>query len=307
MRTSVIGDLEVSVIGLGCNNFGRALDLDGTKAVVDAALEAGITFFDTAANYGGGQSEALLGVALGSRRRDVILATKFGVPRPDEGSAGASPAYIRGSVERSLRALNTDVIDLYQIHQPDPDVPIAETLGALWELQAAGKVREIGCSNFDVAQTAAALARSDDSNRPRFVSNQVHYSLVHREPESTGLAQLCLSERVALLPYYPLASGLLTGKVQRGTVPEGRLSMDRYQRFLTDRNFAVAETLVGFAQDRGIPPGQAALAWLLSRPAVPAVTPGATKPDQVRANAAAANVRLADGDIADLDALVGSA
>ena len=306
MRTARLGALDVSVIGLGCNNFGRALDLEGSVAVVEAALDNGITFFDTAANYGNGQSESFLGQALRNRRDEAIIATKFGMPRPDESRGGASPEYMRASAERSLAALRTDVIDLYQLHKPDPDVPIAETLGALWELVDAGLVREIGCSNLDAGQLEIALAAATQRGGRRFVSNQVEYSLIHRAPDSDGLTDVCLSEGVALLPYYPLANGLLTGKVTKGVRPEGRLNLDRYQRYLTDENYAIADVVVGFARTNGIEPAQLALAWLLSRPAVPAVTPGATRVEQVVSNVQAASVDADAVDFAELQRLVSS-
>lgn len=300
MRHTQLGSLQIPVIGLGCNNFGRALDQAGSTAVVDAAFDTGATFFDTAANYGNGQSEHFLGKALRGRRDEAIVATKFGVPRPDEERGGASAAYIRHSVERSLAALGTDVIDLLQLHKPDPDTPIAETLGAMWDLVDSGTVREIGCSNLDRDQMAEAMAAAAAAGRTGFVSNQVHYSLVHRAPETTGLDQL----DVALLPFYPLGNGLLTGKTRRGGAPQGRLQMDRYERFLVDRNFDIAEATERLATEVGVQPAQVALAWLLARPSVPAVTPGATTRAQVMSNAAAASVALTDAQWAAFDETV---
>lgn len=301
METSKIGSLEVSAIGIGCNNFGRALDEAGSKAVVDAALDCGINFFDTAANYGSGQSEGFLGAALRGRRELAVIATKFGVPRPDEDHGGAAPAYVRRSVEKSFDALGTDTIDLLQLHKPDPEVPIADTLSAMWDLVDDGTVREIGCSNLDAAQLREALDCADAAGRPRFVSNQVEYSLIHRDPEHNGLVSLCADEGVALLPFYPLANGLLTGKTRRGETPQGRLTMDRYQKYLTDENFDIAESVVAFAAERGVEPVEVALRWLLSRRAVPAVTPGATKPEQVMSNARAGASSLDAGEFAELD------
>jgi aryl-alcohol dehydrogenase-like predicted oxidoreductase len=211
--TRRIGSLEVSVVGLGCNNFGRRLDYDATSAVVDAALDAGITFFDTADVYGATKSEEYLARALGRRRDDVVVATKFG-SRLDEERRGARPEYVRRAVEDSLRRLGTDRIDLYQLHTPDPDVPIGETLGALDELVQTGKVREIGCSNFSAEQ----LREAEEATREgaaRFVSVQNEYSLLHRAPEQDVLPE-CERAGLAFIPYFPLANGLLTGKYRRG-------------------------------------------------------------------------------------------
>lgn len=305
MRTAQIGTLEVSAIGLGCNNFGRALDQEGTDLVVAASLEAGVTYFDTASNYGNGQSERLLGNALGSRRDEAVIATKFGFPVPGvEGSGGARPEWVKKSVERSLGELGTDRIDLIQLHQPDPQTPIADTLGAMAEVVEQGKAREIGCSNLDAAQMAEALALSDSAGFPRFVSNQVEYSLVHSDPAANGLADLAVAEGWALLPFYPLASGLLTGKKRQGEPVEGRLNMDRYQRFLTDRNFQIVEGLRSFALSRDVPMVTAALGWLLAQPGVPSVTPGATRPDQVVANAAAADWTPSAADLDEIQTIL---
>ncbi|HEX7008393.1 MAG TPA: aldo/keto reductase, partial [Phycisphaeraceae bacterium] len=208
MQTRRIGSLEVSVVGLGCNNFGRRLDADATAQVVHAALDAGITFFDTADIYGGTLSETYLGKALDKRRDEVVIATKFGM-EVDPQRKGAHPRYVRQAVEDSLRRLGTDYIDLYQLHTPDPEVPIADTLGVLDELVKSGKVREIGCSNFSAQQLEEAQA----AVRPgaaRFVSVQNEYSLLHREPEQAVLPA-CERLGLAFIPYFPLANGLLTG------------------------------------------------------------------------------------------------
>jgi aryl-alcohol dehydrogenase-like predicted oxidoreductase len=307
MRTSWIGDLEVSVVGLGCNNFGRALDKVGSAAVVDAALDVGINHFDTASNYGEGQSESFLGAALGARRDDVVIATKVGVPIPGwEGSGGAAPDYVRQVLERSLTELGTDYVDIYMIHFPDPKTPIEDTLAVMSAMVDEGKVRQIGCSNFDPAQLNEALAVSAERGWPPFVCDQVEYSLLHREPEENGLAELCVQSGVALLPYYPLANGLLTGKTKRGGEPQGRLRMERYQEYLTDENFDVVEAVERFARDRGLTMVQVALGWLLSREAVPAVTAGATSPEQIRSNAAAADWEPSADDLASLEDLLGA-
>jgi aryl-alcohol dehydrogenase-like predicted oxidoreductase len=303
-----IGTLEVSAIGLGCNNFGRALDSAGSARVVSAALDSGINYFDTASNYGEGQSEAFLGAAIGSRRDEVVIGTKFGVPVPGwEGSGGASPAYARLALERSLRELGTDYVDLLMIHFPDPATPIEDTVDVMNEMITEGKVRQIGCSNFDADQLEEALDVSDEKGLARFVANQVQYSMVHREPETNRLSQLCVDRGVSVLPFYPLASGLLTGKTRRGETPRGRLQMERYQSFLTDERFDVAEGVESFAQDRGLTMVQVALGWLLAKEAVPSVTPGATTTEQVAANALAADWLPTGDDLADLELLLGPA
>lgn len=305
MRTTTIGALEVSVIGLGCNNFGRALDAAGTSEVVDVALEAGMNFFDTASNYGEGLSESFLGAALGDKRDQVVIATKFGVPVPGwEGSGGASPDYVTAATERSLRELGTDYIDLLMIHFPDPDTPIGDTLGAMNDLVLAGKVREIGCSNFGPAQLeeAASAAAGLGLN---LVCDQVHLSMVHRDPLEDGTLDTARRLEVAVLPYYPLASGLLTGKARRGKALEGRLKMDRYQHFLTDENFDLVEALDVFAAERDLTMVQVSLGWLIAQDGVPSVTAGATRPEQVRANAAAAEWIPGDDDLAELARLLG--
>jgi aryl-alcohol dehydrogenase-like predicted oxidoreductase len=303
VRRVPLGALEVSVIGLGCNNFGRALDQEGTTAVVNAALDAGVNFFDTSDNYGDAQSERFLGEALGSRRSEVVIATKFGQVLPGVLEGGARPEYIRSAVTRSLRELGTDYIDLYQLHWPDPETPIGDTLETMWSLVEQGLVREVGCCNLDAGQLDEALAWADERGRPRFVSDQIEYSLLHREPQTNGLTELALDRGVSLLPYYPLTSGLLTGKAVKGRTPEGRLSMDRYQRFLTDRNYGIVDRLRAFAAARELSMVQVALGWLVAQPEVPAVTPGATRPEQVFANAAAAEWIPGPDDLAELDGI----
>jgi aryl-alcohol dehydrogenase-like predicted oxidoreductase len=306
MRTAWIGDLEVSVVARGCNNFGRALDKAGSKEVVEAALEVGINHFDTASNYGEGQSESFLGAALGKRRDDVVIATKVGVAISGwEGSGGAAPQYVRQVLERSLTELGTDFVDVYMVHFPDPETPIEDTLAVMSAMLDEGKVRQIGCSNFDPGQLTEALAVSAERGWPPFVCDQVQYSMLHRDPEGNGLADLCLEEGVALLPYYPLANGLLTGKTKRGGEPQGRLRMARYQEYLTDENFDVVEAVDGFASARDLSMVQVALGWLLAQEAVPAVTAGATSPDQVRANAKAADWEPSTEDLAALEDLLG--
>jgi aryl-alcohol dehydrogenase-like predicted oxidoreductase len=303
MNTRRIGSLEVSVVGLGCNNFGRRLDYDATTAVVDAALDAGITFFDTADVYGGTKSEEYLAGALGRRRDEVVVATKFGAA-VDEQRRGARPEYVRHAVEDSLRRLGTDRIDLYQLHTPDPDVPIGKSLAVLDELVKAGKVREIGCSNFSPDQ----LREAEEAVREgavRFVSVQNEYSLIHREAEHDVLPE-CERLGIAFIPYFPLANGLLTGKYRRGKdVPAGgRLDSARGERLLTNNNLAVVERLVEFSQRRGHTVLELAFSWLLKWPAVASVIAGATSPEQARSNAAAAGWKLTDGELVEVDSIL---
>src|SRR5579864_7916593 len=300
MEKRRIGSLQVSVVGLGCNNFGWRLDADATAKVVHAALDAGVNFFDTADIYGGTKSEEYLGKALRGRREQVIVATKFGM-KVDEQRQGAKPAYVRQAAEDSLRRLGTDYIDLYQLHQPDAETPIADTLGALNELVKAGKVREIGCSNFSAQQIEEAEA----AVRPgaaRFVSVQNEYSLLHREPEREVLAE-CERQGLAFLPYFPLAGGVLTGKYRRGQPdPAGtRLTAKPGAggRFLTDRNREAAEALAGLAAARGHTLLELAFSWLLGHRVVASVIAGAMTPEQVRANAGAAGWQLTAADLAE--------
>jgi aryl-alcohol dehydrogenase-like predicted oxidoreductase len=302
METRSIGSLAVSVVGLGCNNFGMRLDAAGTAAVVDAAIDAGINFFDTADIYGDTQSEQFLGRALAGRRGRVILATKFGM-RVDDQRQGARPAYVRQALEDSLRRLATDHIDLYQLHTPDATTPIADTLAALDDLVRAGKVRQIGCSNFSAAQLREAQA-AVGAGAARFVSVQNEYSLLHREPEREVLAE-CERQGLAFLPFFPLASGLLSGKYRRGVEPprDTRLTGTGglARRFMTDRNREAAQALAEFAAARGHSLLELAFSWLLRHRAVASVIAGATAPEQVRANVAAAGWQLGADDLAAID------
>lgn len=303
METRQIGSIEVSVVGLGCNNFGGRLDAPRTAAVVHAALDAGITLFDTADIYGGTHSEELLGRALGPRRAQVVVATKFGMPIDDQ-RKGAGPAHVRRAAEDSLRRLGTDHIDLYQLHQPDPQTPIADTLGALDALVRAGKVREIGCSNFSVAQ----LREAESAVRPgaaRFVSVQNQYSLLDREPER-GVLEACVRSGLGFLPFFPLASGLLSGKYRRGqpAPPGSRLTAGPLvERFLTEANLALVEELTTFAASRDRSLLTLAISWLAAQRPVSSVIAGATTPEQVRANVAAAGWRLDADELAEIDAI----
>jgi aryl-alcohol dehydrogenase-like predicted oxidoreductase len=301
MKLRSIGSLRVPVVGLGCNNFGMRIDAAATERVVAAALDAGINFFDTADIYGSTKSEEFLGRALGRRRREAIVATKFGMAVDDK-RRGARPEYVRRAAEDSLKRLGTDYIDLYQLHQPDPDVPIADTLGALAELVKAGKVKEIGCSNFSAQQLDEA-ARATAPGAARFVSVQNEYSLLHREPE-TSVLPACDRLGMTFLPYFPLASGLLTGKYERGNPPtDSRLSLLWTQRFTTEKNVAIAEALKAFAASRGHTLLELAISWLASRPQVASVIAGATSPEQVRANAAAVTWPLPREELSEIDRL----
>jgi aryl-alcohol dehydrogenase-like predicted oxidoreductase len=303
MQMRKIRSLDVSVVGLGCNNFGWRIDSEASARVVDAAIESSVTFFDTADRYGKGQSEDFLGRALGKRRDQIILATKFGMEM-EKGQQGASPRYVREAVEASLRRLRTDRIDLYQLHQPDPKTPITDTLGALDELVGTGKVREIGCSNFSVAQIREAANASQD--RAQFVSVQNEFSLFHREPETNGVLAECERRRLAFLPYFPLASGLLTGKYRKGKkLPDGSRAADSWgPKVFTEQNLAIVESLIEFAESKGHTVLELAFAWLLSHKPVASVIAGASKPEQVRANAKAADWQLSADDLARIDAIM---
>jgi len=297
--------LRVSVAGLGCNNFGGRIDLAATMAVVAAALDAGITFFDTARVYGDGKSEEFLGQALGTRRRDVVIATKFGMGREDPESGG-SRRYVMRAVETSLKALGTDWIDLYQLHQPDPRTPIEETLDALDTLVNQGKVRYVGCSKFAGWQIADAHWTAIHHGFRRFVSAQNQWSLLHRDVE-TEVVPACGRFGLGILPYFPLASGLLTGKVRRGERPpaDSRLSAADFAALLTDSHFDKLDRLEVWGRAHGRSLLGIALAWLASQTVVSSVIAGATKPDQVRANADAATTTLDADEIHEIGELVG--
>ena len=304
LETRRIGSLEVSAVGLGCNNFGWKLDEHATAAVVHAALDAGITFFDTADIYGSTQSEAFLGRALGTRRDHAVIATKFGMA-VDDRRRGARPEYVRQACEDSLRRLGTDRIDLYQLHQPDPSVPIQDTLGALNDLVRAGKVREIGCSNFSVEQLREAEA-AVHPGAARFVSVQNEYNLLHRDPERDVIPE-CRRLGMAFLPFFPLASGLLTGKYRQGQPPpEGsRLAtVDRFAKTATDRSLAIVESLFQFATSHGHTLLELAISWLARHPTVASVIAGATSPQQVKTNAAGARWAFTAEESAEVEELL---
>ncbi|MFL6030512.1 MAG: aldo/keto reductase [Gaiellaceae bacterium] len=293
----------VSVVGLGCNNFGMRVDLDGTRAVVDAALDAGITLFDTADIYGGtGGSESFLGEVLEGRRDRVVFATKFGGDMGDGTEARGSREYIRKAVEASLQRLRTDYIDLYQYHTPDKVTPLAETFGALDELVREGKARYVGHSNLSAEQVEEVdgIAREHGWARP--VSAQNRYSLLHRDPEE-DLLPVCERLGLGVLPYFPLASGLLTGKYRRGEARPKGTRLESRDEVFTDEAFDRVEALESFAQERGVTLLDVAIGGLAAQPAVGSVISGATKPEQVRANAAAGDWEPTADDLAALDAI----
>ena len=297
---------RVSVVGIGCNNFGMRIDQAATSAVVGAAIDCGINFFDTADVYGGaGKSEEYLGKALGGKRSEVVLASKFGAPMGDgELQKGASRRYIFKAVEASLKRLGTDYIDLYQLHLPDTETSIEETLGALDDLVSQGKIRYIGNSNFSGWQIADAdwSARSGSMNR--FVTAQNQYNLLDRRVEREVIPS-CVRFGLGVLPYFPLASGLLTGKYRRGEqAPDGtRLAAwgERGAKALSDDNFEVLDKLTAFAADHGKSLLELAMSWLVCKPVISSVIAGATNPEQVVANANAAQWRLTAEQSAEID------
>jgi aryl-alcohol dehydrogenase-like predicted oxidoreductase len=311
MRYRSLGEsgLVVSVAGLGCNNFGRRLDTDATRAVVDAAIDAGITLLDTADTYGGaGRSEEILGEVLAGRRDQVVLATKFGHQGADMGYGAAAGgkggrAYIRRAVEQSLRRLQTDHIDLYQIHTPDPVTPVAETLTALGELVQQGKIRYIGHSNFSGWQIAEAALLARELGTVPFISAQNHWSLLERQVE----AEVVPAARhfgLGVLPYFPLANGLLTGKIRRGQgAPEGSRLAGRPE-YVTDQKLDRVEELISWAQEEGVTALDAAIGGLAALPGCTSVIAGATSPEQVKANAEAASWQPSAEQLAAISAIM---
>lgn len=299
LPTRRLGDLDVTVAGLGCNNFGRRIGLEQTRAVIDAALETGVNLLDTADSYGDGRSEELIGEVLSDGRRErVVLATKFGMDRGAElPGAPGSAAYVRAACDRSLRRLRTDVIDLLQYHKPNPDVAIEETLGAMQELVGEGKVRALGVSNFSAEQLEEACRVTP------VASLQNEYSLLRREIER-DVIPACERLGVGVLPYFPLASGLLSGKYRRGEeAPEGTRLAGRGP-LASDADWDAIEALERFAAARGIELIDVAVGGLAARPAVASVIAGATKPEQVRRNAAAARWQPAAEDLEEIDRIL---
>jgi aryl-alcohol dehydrogenase-like predicted oxidoreductase len=302
--------LLVSTIGLGCNNFGGRLDLEGTRAVIHAAFDHGITLFDTADVYGNqGGSETLMGQVLGDRRKDIVLASKFGLPMDGENGRlkGGSRRYIMSAVEASLKRLKTDYLDLYQYHKPDPLTPTEETLRALDDLVKQGKVRYIGCSNLPGWQVVEAQWTSKHLGLESFVSCQDEYSLLVRKAEQ-DVAPVAARYGMGLLPYFPLASGMLTGKYRRGAPPPDGTRMagtDRYSRYQTDSSYDVVEKLDAFAKARGHSLVELAFSWLLAKSPVSSVIAGATKPEQIAQNVKAGDWALTEGEIREIEAIAG--
>jgi aryl-alcohol dehydrogenase-like predicted oxidoreductase len=309
LRTRALGDsgLDVSVVGLGCNNFGRRVDLAGTRAVVDAAIAEGVTFFDTADIYGGsGASEELLGEVLQGRRDKVILATKFGMDMGDGKGPRGSRDYIRQAVEASLSRLRTDVIDFYWYHQPDGVTPVGETLEALHELVGAGKVRGIGASNFSARQLEEADAVAREHGITRFTAVQNQYSLLVRDAEREVLPA-CERLGIGFVPFFPLASGLLTGKYRRGEPGPAGARLSGRDQIATEEQFELIDALQTYADERGLSLIDVAIGALLARDVVSSVIAGATKPEQVRANAAAAKWTPSEDDLRALGELIEAA
>ena len=304
ITTRPLGDsgLWASIIGLGCNNFGRRIDLAGTRAVIDAAIEDGVTFLDTADIYGpDGRSEELMGEALTGRRDQIVLATKFGMDMHDGRGPRGSRDYVMQAADDSLRRLRVDVIDYYWYHQPDGVTPIAETLGALQELITAGKVRAIGCSNFDGAQLREADAAARSNGLTRFTAVQNNYSLLVREDAEQDALPACRELGIGFVPFFPLASGLLTGKYAAGQPAPAGTRLAGRDRVATDEQFALVAALQEYADERALALAHVAIGALLAREGVVTVIAGATRPEQVHANAAAANWDPGPEDMAALD------
>ncbi|MCW2801413.1 MAG: aldo/keto reductase [Aeromicrobium sp.] len=297
--------ITVSTVGVGCNAFGTRIDATQTRAVVDAAFEHGVTFFDTADSYG--ESEVLLGQALAGRRDEVVLATKFGMDLGgrlgDDGGRRGTAAYVKKAIESSLTRLGTDHIDLYQLHTPDPLTPIEETLGAMNELVVEGKVRAIGSSNLQAWQLVDADWISKTKGIASFVTAQNEYSLYNRSAE-VELTPACLALGVGILPYFPLAYGLLTGKYRRGEAAPNGTRLEAQAQRLETANWDRIESLEGFAAQRGISILQLAIGGLAAQPAVSSVIAGATKPEQIAANAAAGEWVPTEDELKEL-AMVG--
>jgi len=310
MDTRKIGELEVSTVGLGCNNFGMKLDVTQTAEVVNAAIDAGITYFDCADIYGGGESEVFLGKALESRRDEVVLATKFGhytsIP---EGSHGGSAEWISKKVEESLTAMGTDRIDHYQLHWPDTDTPIEETLGALDQLVQDGKVLELGCSNFSAEQLNEAYGVAGHKGLTPFRTCQNHYSLLTRNPEQEGVLDACAATNVGFVPFFPLESGLLTGKSRKGEdLPDNSRLKNwgkRAAMFIDDDKLDLITQLAQFSEQQGHTLLELAMSWLASNPLVTTVIAGATTTDQIKTNVSAASWTLSDDERAEVDRICG--
>ena len=299
-------DIKVSVIGLGCNNFGGRIDLEATRKVIDATLALGVNHLDTADIYGGGgTSEEFIGACLGTRRKDVVLATKFGKPMADHpADRRGTRAYLHAAVEASLRRLRTDWIDLLYMHEPDPGTPIEESLRAVEELRAAGKVRAFAGSNFSPGETGDAVDAAKRLGIAGFVATQDEYSLLARDIEA-ALLPVLETHRLSLVPYFPLASGALSGKYRKDRpMPAGaRLtgSAKYAERYFSGPTADTVEALIAFAEQRGHTLLELALSWLVARPRVTSIITGATKPEQIAANVAAVNWKLSAEELAEVD------
>jgi len=305
LRNLGASGLRVSVGGLGCNNFGKRIDHESSRAVSHKALDAGITLFDTADTYGGrGGSETVMGQILGDRRKDIVLASKFGMAMDDGEKKGASRRYMMAAVEASLKRLKTDWLDLYQVHQPDPLTPIEETLRGLDDLVRAGQVRYVGCSNDSAAQVTEAQWAARHLNLNAFISCQDEYNLLKRDLDGERLGVM-QRYGLGLLPFFPLASGLLTGKHKRGAAASGtRLATAQFAgRFMTDANFDIVEKLEAFVTARGHTMTDLAFSWLAARAPVASIIAGATKPEQIEANVKATGWTLTADDMAEIDKL----
>lgn len=293
MERRRIGDLEVSIVGLGCNNLGARLDEEGAQSLIDEAWDLGVTYFDTAESYAAGASESILGRALGTRRKDAVIATKFGRTQPDEAVTDILP-WIEAALHGSLQRLGTDYVDLYYIHRFPLAIPIADVLGALNELVLSGKVRAVGCSNFTAEQLRDAAAAATGSGMVRFSAIQNEYSLLHREPES-GLIPTCGELGVAFVPYFPLASGLLTGKYRAGSTPPDGSRLQAWGRrgseMLAPERLEAVERYARLAEQQGRSLLELALAYLAGAPSVATVLAGAMSVEQIRSNVAAITSR----------------
>jgi aryl-alcohol dehydrogenase-like predicted oxidoreductase len=302
-----IGEIPAPLAGIGCNNFGRRIDEERSREVVDAAFEADATLFDTADLYGDTRSEEFLGRALGSRRDRAVIVSKFGMRTPPDGMTGGDPRWVVRACEESLRRLATDRIDVYLLHTPDDATPIGDTLGAMSRLVDEGKVREIGCSNFSAKQLDEAADAARELEVRSFVTVQNEYSLVEREPREEVLPA-CRRLGLSFMPYFPLASGLLTGKYRRRQPPPPGTRMagsGSWDEFLTDERFEVVERLSGFAEQQGHTILELAMSWLASQPEIATVIAGATSAEQVRQNAEALEAwRLSDDEAAEIDELL---
>jgi aryl-alcohol dehydrogenase-like predicted oxidoreductase len=295
--------LKVSLVGLGCNAFGRRVDEKGTHAVIDAAIEAGIDFLDTAENYGGGDSEVFIGSGLKGKREKVFLATKFGLAKSHvAGKNRGSPENIHAAIDQSLKNLQTDRIDLYQQHRPDSETPVSDTMGALEDLVTAGKIRYYGCSYYSGAQMREAVDEAKRSGLKGFVTAQNAWNMLDRGIES-ALIPVCETNGISLLPYYPIAKGLLTGKYQRGSMaPVGsRLAGDQD---LANADFDLLERLDGYARDHGHDLLTLAISWLAAQPSIASIISGASRPEQMAVNATAARWKLTAENLEEIDAVL---